>query len=281
MKKLFTWLMVAVFLMGMSVGAVAENGDDGVFTSSDSETGTGYWEEYGFNMNYDRTGDDGVAWFNEVDSNDPGAYTNLKELDRKGQQLDRNTGGTDDDQEVAVKLNAEAYIPCYIELQLTGNQGTTKGQSFGPDTNPNSGNAAGYLMVFDNEIGGFVDENWMSKGAGKNAEVEPGENVFIQACDIFKVDIYGNEDYRYEVKSEALTAVDNSGAALSMDMGTSLDGGNNWSADITFDALATEVIDEGEATESISALHRFRVPYTKDTVHGKYNGQVIFRAVSI
>lgn len=281
MKKLFTWLMVAVFVIGISVGAVAENGDDQEFTSSDPDTGAGYWEEYEFDANYDRTDDDGVAWFNDVDTKNPGAYTNLEELKRKGYKLDRNPGGNDNDQEVAVTLNAEAYIPCYLELQLTGNQGTTKGQSFGPNTNPNADTASGYLMIFDNEIGGFVDENWMSKGAGRNAEVEPDENTFIQACDIFEVKIYGNEDYRYEVVAEALSAADNSGADLPIHMGTSLNSGDSWMTDVTFQALTTEVIGEVDATESMRALHRFKVPYTKDIVHGKYTGEVIFRAVSI
>ena len=269
--------VMLVFSMSFAVLAEGENGDDEVFTTAE------YEELYGFEdggVYEEHFTDNGVAWETKVDRNNPGAYTNLEGLNRSGYYLDNNSGGTDNDQEVAVKLNVDAYIPCYLELTLTGNQGTTSGQSFGPNTNPNQANPSGYLMVFDNEIGGFVDEDWMSLGGGRNAEVEPGPNTYIQACDIFKVDIYGNEAYKYEVESDLLSSV-NAAGNLAMQMGTSLDAGDSWGGEVTFDTAKVEEIATGVATESISALHRFRVPYNRDVVHGRYNGTVIFRAVSI
>ena len=282
MRKSLIVVFALIFTLVLSFGVMAENGDDGIFDSVQYEEEYGFFGEEG---SYDRFEDDGVAWFNDVDSNNPGQYTNLEGLDRNGYKLDSNRpNATDEDQEVAVKLTVDAYIPCYLELTLTGNQGITSGKSFGPDTNPNVGTANGYLMVFDNEIGGFVDGDWNSKGAGRNAEVEPGDDVYIMACDIFRVDVYGNEDYRYEVEGSALSARDNSGSALTMQMGTSLDLGDTWGTEVDFAATeGTNIfnIHQGGATESMSALHRFRVPYNRNTVHGHYGGTIIFRAVSI
>ena len=280
MRKSIIIVFALMFILVISFGVLAENenGDDGDWTSAQ------YWDEYSFEASYDRSGDDGVWWQTQVDHNDPGQYTNLEELDRKGYKLDRNGGQMDNDQEVAVKLNVDAYIPCYLELTLTGNQGTTSGKSFGPDTNPNMSYPNSYLMVFDNEIGGFIDGNWMSKGAGRNAEVEPGDDVYIMACDIFRVDIYGNEDYKYEVEGAALSGIDNGAEALNMQMGTSLNAGDTWGTEVTFDATnGTNIYTIGSfgATESTTALHRFRVPYTRETEHGRYHGTIIFRAVSI
>lgn len=267
-----------MFIFVLSFGVLAENGDDQAWTSAE------YWDEYAFDTDYDRSGDDGVLWTTDTDSSNPGAYTNLKDLDRTGYKFDANVGDPDDDQEVAIKLNVDAYIPCYLEMTLTGNQGTTTGKSFGPDTNPNMSHPTSYLMVFDNEIGGFIDGSWNSMGAGRNAEVEPGNDVYIMACDIYKVDIYGNEDYRYEIEGAALSGMDNGAAALDMQMGTSLNAGDSWGTDFTFDATSgtnITTISNVEATESISALHRFRVPYTRNTEHGRYHGKITFRTVSI
>lgn len=276
MKRYFVLMVMAVFLLTFSLVVLAENGDDGLWTSGE------YWEEYNYSESYDHTEDDGIAWSNEIGTGDE--YVNLKEINRSDYQVDVNMPKEgDNDQEVAVSVNVNAYIPCYLELTLTGNNGTTTGQSFGPDAKK-SGVAADYQMVFDNEMGGFIDGNWSSLGAGKNAEVEPGDNVYIMACDIFKVDVYSNDDYKYEVQSQALAAQDNKGGFLPVQMGTSLDAGDSWGAEFTFDSQeGTQItnITTAKATESISALHRFRVPYTRSTAHGHYNGTVLFRAVSI
>lgn len=279
MKKKLVLGLILVLVMAFSVGVLAENDDDTTWTSSE------YWEEYGYDENYDRFDDDGLEWFNDTDSDNPGMYTNLLELNRntpEGYTLDRNRQREDNDQKLEIELPTYAYIPCYLEITLTGNQGTTSGQSFGQGAS-GSRQATGYMMVFDNEIGGFVDEDWMSLGAGQNAEVVPGEDVYIAGCDIFKVEVYGNEAYRYEVESSPLVATDNTGADLPMHIRTSFSLGDTWERD--FDAIAAPdtVINMGTkaAGESLTALHNFRVPYGMGTVHGSYSGSIIFRVVSI
>jgi len=278
-KKKLVLGLVLVLVMAFSLGVLAENSDDTSWTSSE------YWQEYNYDDNYDRFDDDGLVWFNDTDANNPGMYTNLLELNRntpEGYTLDRNRRREDNDQKLEIELPTYAYIPCYLEITLTGNQGTTSGQSFGQGAS-GSRQATGYMMVFDNEIGGFVDEDWMSLGAGQNAEVVPGEEVYIAGCDIFKVEVYGNEAYRYEVESSPLVAQDNIGADLPMHIRTSFSLGDTWERDYDAIAAPDTVINMGTraAGEELIALHNFRVPYGMGTVHGSYSGSIIFRVVSI
>ena len=280
MKKNLVVSLVLAFVLVFSFGVLAqENSDDTTWTSAE------YWTEYGYDENYDRFDDDGLEWFNDTDSRNPGIYTNLLELNRnrpEGYTFDRNGGEEDNDQMLEIELPTYAYIPCYLEITLTGNQGTTSGKSFGPGA-AGTRQATGYMLVFDNEIGGFVDADWMSLGAGQNAEVAPGENVFIAGCDIFKVETYGNEAYRYEVESSPLVATDNPGANLPMHIRTSFSLGDAWERDFDTIGAPNTVVPMGTqaAGEALTALHNFRVPYGMGIVHGSYSGSVIFRVVSI
>ena len=280
MKKNLVVSLVLAFVLVFSFGVLAqENSDDTTWTSAE------YWTEYGYDENYDRFDDDGLEWFNDTDSRNPGIYTNLLELNRnrpEGYTFDRNGGEEDNDQMLEIELPTYAYIPCYLEITLTGNQGTTSGKSFGPGA-AGTRQATGYMLVFDNEIGGFVDEDWMSLGAGQNAEVAPGENVFIAGCDIFKVETYGNEAYRYEVESSPLVATDNPGANLPMHIRTSFSLGDAWERDFDTIGAPNTVVPMGTqaAGEALTVLHNFRVPYGIGIVHGSYSGSVIFRVVSI
>ena len=279
MKKNLVVGLVLAFVLVFSFGVLAdehlENSGDGIWKSLE------YWDEYGYDEFYDRSGDDGLAWTNDTDANDPGIYTNLLQLDRTGYTLDTNGGEEDNDQMLEIELPTYAYIPCYLEITLTGNQGTTGGKSFGPGA-AGSRQATGYMLVFDNEIGGFVDADWMSLGAGQNAEVAPGADVFIAGCDIFKVETYGNEAYRYEVESSPLVATDNAGDDLTMDIRTSFSLGDAWEQEDTISS-AEQVVPMGTqaAGEALTVLHNFRVPYGIGVVHGSYSGSVIFRVVSI
>lgn len=69
-----------------------------------------------------------------------------------------------------------------------------------------------------------------------------------------------------------------------MHMRTSLDAGATWESG--FDAFTTSSLVEinkytGAPGVKLTALHNFRVPFTMDTNHGYYNGEVIFRAATI
>lgn len=281
--------MVAFVLM-FSVGVLAQlenpvadgedEGGDGVWTSSE------YWDEYGYFDNYDRSDDEGIIWSNKVD---PDEYINLVEINRSDYTPDENTTGkngvVDTDQELEIKLPVLAYIPCYLEITLTGNEGKSSLQSFGPDASDNRSTMSGanspyigYQLVFDNEVGGFVDQDWKSMGAGKNAEIEPGSNVYIAGCDIFKVEVYGNEAFTYEVQSSPLVGM---GTTLNMDIRTSMNLGDSWQYSATFDSVDKVAFDKDyDAGKGGTFLHNFRVPYTRNSVHGSYSGDVIFRVVS-
>lgn len=212
-----------------------------------------------------------------------GEYVNLVGINRATWYSDVNGK----DQVTTVNVRAEAFIPCYIEMKVTGNKGQTFVQSFGPYATATEGLETNYFLLFDNEVGGFVDENWNSKGHGKNAEVEPGQGVYIQGCDVFKVEVYSNDTYKYQVESAPLRPVDaniaslNANDTLDLHMRTSLDN-TPWTAAHKFSENNIALIEDyRDACDSLVAYHQFRVPYSKNTAHGKYEGNIIFRAVTI
>jgi hypothetical protein len=178
-------------------------------------------------------------------------------------------------QEASVKLNAKAYIPCYLKLEFTGNQGKTLIESFGPnakgDVTPTT-----YEMVFDNEMGGFVDGAWNVIKTGKNAEVAPDANTYIAACDTFKVVVFSNDNFKYDVISAPLTGKGN----LNLIMGTSNTLTGTYSND-TFNTAKTVNFGPYDPCTTVTKFHKFAVPYTTSTVQGAYSGNVTFKAYTI
>lgn len=271
--------LTMVLVMVFAGAAMAQY--KGVFTNPLEFDDSAYFAEGGDYANYDEhVNDDGTVFFNDVDSDNPGEYTHLEGLDRENYDFDRNRGN----QDVSITIDTQAYIPCFLEMKLQGNQGTTSAISYGQNADA-AGNANGYLIAFDNEIGGFLDENWVSLGHGSNAQINPSDSgVYIGACDIFSVEVISNDDYKYSVEAQALEAQDNTGAVLPLHMRTSLDGGSSWESG--YDAFATSTLTafdkyNGEPGEKLIAVHNFRVPFTMDTAHGYYNGEVIFRAATM
>lgn len=210
-------------------------------------------------------------------------YSNTK-MDRKGWTPDANGKG----QTVELNVEALAYIPCYLKMEFNGNDGKSVLESFGPRKVGNndiayakgsipSPEAGQYHIIFDNEIGGFVDGSWNSLGHGRNAEIAPGPDVYIQACDIFQVKIFSNDDFKYDVIGAPLT---NGTANLNLEIGTSTAIDGTYDAQ-TFDTAKTINIGEGAPCTDISYFHRFRVPYAMNVVHGSYSGSVTFKAYTI
>lgn len=274
MKKMLVLALALVFILSGAVMAQYSG------TFADDPFDPDLSQEFvdGDYAGYEDLDFDGMVYFNEVDSDNPGLYTNLEQLNRSG-YYDVN-GTTDNNrQKVEIKLAVEAYIPCFLEMRLTGNQGTTSAISYGPEAQ-GSTNASGYLMVFDNELGGYLDDEWQSLGYGSNVAINPGDDVFIGSCDIFAVEVISNDDYKYEVSSQALTGVAGAaGETLPMYMRTDL--GAGWLAnDFIFNAPNTFSRNR-DAGVKLEALHNFKVPFSMNTVHGEYNGEVIFRAATI
>jgi hypothetical protein len=274
MKKMLVLALALVFMLSGAVMAEYPGvfADDPFDPDLSGEFGAGGDYEFYVDLDFD-----GMVYYNDTDADNPGIYTNLESLNRDGEHRDVNNGN--DGQEVAIRINAKAYIPCFLEMRLTGNQGTTSAISYGPDA-VGSTTASGYEMVFDNELGGYLDENWQSLGYGSNVALNPDDNTFIGACDIFAVEVFSNDNYRYEVESKALEGKNGaSGETLPMYMRTDLGGG--WLAnDFVFNAPNTFARTRNAGVK-LEALHNFKVPFSMNTVHGEYTGDVTFRAMTI
>jgi hypothetical protein len=278
MKKMLVLALALVFMLS---GAAMADGHEytGVFEQTPFNPDlSAQFADGGDYAGYENVDDGGVVFWNDVDPENPGDYTHLESFNREEYYLDMNSEESRR-QKVEITLDVEAYIPCFLEMRLTGNQGTTSAISYGPGAEA-VGDAEGYLMIFDNEIGGYLDEEWQSLGYGSNVTLNPGDDVFIGACDIFGVEVISNDNYRYDVESDALDGVGGAnGETLPMYMRTDLGGG--WLAnDFVFNAPKT-FSRTRNAGQKLTAVHNFKVPFNMNTVHGEYNGEIVFRAVTI
>mgnify|MGYP000874254614 FL=1 len=210
-------------------------------------------------------------------------YVVLPFINRSEYYLDTNN--PDKAQKTTVNVRTEAYIPCYLKMTVLGNQGKTVIESFGPLAFGEHGPVGNYMLAFDNEIGGFLNENWELVGHGQNAELAPGKGYYIHGCDIFQVDVYANDTFKYEVISAPLANInaDTSGTAdkaLNLQMRSKIDNGD-WGTTETFAAAREILIAQRPACSTLTVQHQFRVPYLLTTAHGKYQGQVTFKAYTI
>lgn len=265
MKKL-SILLTILAVLSMSTFVFAEGPLDGI-------PGDNY-------LNHEN--DDGVIIWTKTDQN--GRYDNVP-FHRSGYYFDNNGKNG---QAVEMALQTWAFIPCYLEMKVTGNQGQTMLQSFGPGATANAGTISAYVLAFDNEIGGFVDEDWNSLGHGKNAEIEPASGTYIQGCDLFKVELYANDNYKYEIESGPLSPTnaraDSPDALdlLPLQMRSSVDGAA-FGATMTFDTpnIVVNVIPEKLACQTSLVYHQFRVPYDRNIAHGRYDGRLVMRAATL
>ena len=191
-------------------------------------------------------------------------------------------------QSAELTLNAQAYIPCYLKMVVTANMTKASVESFGADAAAKASDPATEgTLTFDNEVGGFVANDWSVAGHGKNAEIQPGTGYFIRACDLIKVDLFSNDTYKYQVTALPLDAVDADTSSdladkkLDLQMRTRVDEGD-WGSTHSFAADGSEVaVSQKAACESTTVYHDFRVPYLNTTAHGKYTGVVVFKAYTI
>lgn len=184
------------------------------------------------------------------------------------------------EQKASITLNAIAYIPTYVKLELSGNAGKSTVRAFGPlivgeDEFANN-------LIFDNEIGGFVDENWNSVGHGKNIEIGPEDARYIQASDYLQAVVFSNAKYRYEVVSSPLTNAD--GKTLNLEMGYNVKGATwgDWFSE-TFDSVnkTVPISSSSEPLQTLTVMHRFRVPYDTTVVAGQYTGKIYFKVYTL
>lgn len=215
--------------------------------------------------------DDGKVTWNKTGDE----YVNIDWFNRTDYAFDDNSV---DGQRVEMSLQARAYIPSYLEMKVTGNNGQTGLRSYGPGITTQA-SSSGYLLVFDNEIGGFVDEKWNMLGHNPHTEFDfNNDQVFIQGCDIFKVEVYANDNYKYEVEAGPLTSEKGS-LPLHMRSGYSM---SRFGGTFVFDEDGKIFeVTEKDACEELTVYHQFRVPYSRNTAQGRYDGTVIFRAYTL
>ncbi len=180
----------------------------------------------------------------------------------------------------SITLNAIAYIPTYVKLQLSGNAGKSTVHAFGPVTIGES--TFSNNLIFDNEIGGFVDNDWNSVGHGKNIEISPEDGYYIQASDYLKAVVFSNSKYEYEVVSSPLTTTDEK--SLALEMGYTIKNGDLWGewSPVTFNSTNQNVsISSCEPLQTLTVMHRFRVPYNDTVVAGEYSGKIYFKVYTL
>lgn len=188
----------------------------------------------------------------------------------------------------SIELKAVAYIPTFVRLELKGNGGKSTVRAFGPDGVAQA--VFGNDLIFDNEIGGFVDENWNSLGQGRNLEVTPETGKYIQASDYLTASIFSNHGYKYVVESDLL--IKETGeispsviTILPLQMSYAIVNESNsisWSEIKTFDFNNRSfTIAEKPALSATQVLHRFRVPYDDTVAAGKYEGKISFKVYTL
>lgn len=215
--------------------------------------------------------DDGKVTWNKTGDE----YVNIDWFNRTDYVFDDNNVNG---QSVEMTLDARAFIPCYLEMKVTGNKGQAGLRSYGPGISTKA-SSSGYLLVFDNEIGGFVDKHWYMLGHNPHTEFDfDNDEIFIQGCDIFKVEVYANDNYKYEVEAGPLTS-ERGSLPLHMRSGYSM---SNFGGTFVFDEDGKIFeVAEKDACEKLTVYHQFRVPYTRNTAQGRYDGKIIFRAYTL
>lgn len=198
-------------------------------------------------------------------------------------------------QDLVVKMPAHAWIPCYLELQVTGNSLNVKTQSWGQNAGDTVDTSAAAVIAFHPAIGGYVDAGWNQIGTqfGDNVEVGPDAGVFIKSCDIFKSVIWSNMPYQYSVvvPNGGLKGQDawNNSEYLKVDMRwdkTLTDLGTASTSMFSFVPTTTTSIvvvpsSPSNAGVTSTLFQQFRVPFDRTVKAGKYLGEVNFCAATL
>lgn len=239
---------------------------------------------------------DGVEF---LDNPYSGAYVNDGTEgygDRLYNQGDHAVG----DQGAEIRVPVEAFLPCYLELEVMGNWGKATAQSFGHESHV-SGTPTQFSLAFYPGIGGFVGSDWNLLPASRfseNAEVAPGADVFIKGCDVFTAKMYSNLNYGYSLTVVGKGLTRNATAGLSSAPLLPIEGrakvevgdfsgyinttAKAW-GEIPFDTTGADAVwapalGTPNATTHTTIWHQFRVPYSRKYVAGMYTGAMVFSA---
>jgi len=292
MKKLliFTLSLVLVFSFGILASGNGNNGSEEVTCD---QVGLDYWDVYMLNYGNDSGLDGGTdegdfhsETFSNKDGDPPCEYTILNGFDEKDKHLGiENRAGNysfagNVDQEVAVSLEVIANIPCYLGMTLTGNLGKAIGTSVGTASGTiDLTTEEDIIMLFDDEVGGFVGDDWVSLGHMGHPDPSDGQYYYLRSCDMFRVDLVANTAYKYSVILTEKLENSNSDV-LPMDMRYSWNDGSSWGQYNGFDEVDEERAWNINSNFNRTVYHDFRVPYTNQPT-GQYEGEITFKAVTL
>ena len=119
-------------------------------------------------------------------------------------------GGVDQypgDQTGTITIPAEAYIPCYIEMQIRGNYGYTKVKSLGDGAHVDAGFGVNNFLLFMPHLTGLMDSEWMHlpfmDGDNYNWDFSTlPADAYIGACDMLELRTLGNTPYKVTIAAD-------------------------------------------------------------------------------
>ncbi len=264
MRKMLVIMLLVSVVMMLSVGVSADFGPlftqkTGIFENFDASMFSGYW-------------------FATTDS---GSQYNIMSFSRGNQPSPANWG----DQTATIIVGADAFIPCYLELELRGNWGYSKIKTMGPDIeeNPAEVQFGNYpnVMRFHPNIGGLMDGSWafvdwQALEGQEFSTVGPDRGLFIHACDLFQAKVYGNVAYNFIVEADPFVG-NHTTDTFYLDMRVAPEG--TTALDDPDAQYFTEVGDALVASlaakEHGTYLMQFRIPWS-DVDAGKYTSTVYF-----
>ncbi|MFW6027143.1 MAG: hypothetical protein ACOCRX_12480, partial [Candidatus Woesearchaeota archaeon] len=122
MKKIIIFSLITAVVMMFSVGVLADQVGPDPETNQDFEINEGWYENY----------DDAQDILSTTQENTE-IHVDYKTVEGVTVTGDTPAYGNEDigDQEINVKINTSALIPCYLEMELIGNAGLTEAKSIG------------------------------------------------------------------------------------------------------------------------------------------------------
>ena len=269
MKKMLILGLVFSLIMMFTVGVMAE----------DPTTNEAFIIDEGWYANYSEAQD--LLPATQEDLRIGTSYVTVSGVTVTGDTPDYDVGDFIGDQEINVTISTAALIPCYLEMELIGNGGYTKGKSIGADAVLDIDRTEeSHWMLFHPDFGGFMDADWNLLGEGDIVDFStlgPEAGTFLNACDMWTANLFANVDYGFDVDASPLEGPDNT--ELFMDMRAT-------SPDATL--VGYEFLDiglanvfNGQALESASIFMQFRVPFNNELIAGQYDGEITFKMYSI
>lgn len=178
------------------------------------------------------------------------------------------------DQSGKITVPAEAYIPCYIEMTITGNLGRTKIKSLGDDAHIEAPFGENNFLAFIPDQTGLMNDQWQYVDFNSWAFSTLPGTAYIGACDMLKLEVYGNTPYKVDIDAEGFR-LDGAGdevffleTRIFSDLGDTIP---------EFDTMILGSFTTGQLVplEEYEWFFQFRVPMYEGEA-GKYTTEIVF-----